>query len=90
MRDLRFLDESRFPDLTSDQREQFASVAAGPEIVSWMRLITWLVPRLDSLPKQIRYKSFAVLASLLNTAKLNGVDPENACRCAGTHSSPAK
>lgn len=50
VRDLRFLDENLFPDLTSDQREQFASEAAGPEIVSWMRLINWLVPRLASLP----------------------------------------
>ncbi|WP_158527170.1 hypothetical protein [Sinorhizobium meliloti] len=61
VRDLRFLDESRFPDLTSDQREQFASEAAGPEIVSWMRLITWLVPRLDSLPTQISGELFPLL-----------------------------
>lgn len=53
VRDLRFLDESLFPDLTSDQREQYASEAAGPEVVSWMRLINWLVPRLGSLPVAI-------------------------------------
>ncbi|MDB5643624.1 MAG: hypothetical protein JWN07_2941 [Hyphomicrobiales bacterium] len=49
-RDLRFLDKSQFPHLSSELREQYASEAAGPEIVSWLRLITWLVPRLRSLP----------------------------------------
>lgn len=53
VRDLRFLDEAQFPDLTSDQREQYASEAAGPQIVSWIRLITWLVPRLGSLPPTV-------------------------------------
>jgi hypothetical protein len=32
VRDLRFLNESQIPDLTRDQREQYASEAAGPEI----------------------------------------------------------
>ncbi|MBR0642917.1 NACHT domain-containing protein [Plastoroseomonas hellenica] len=53
VRDLRFLDESQVPHLSSDLREQYASEAAGPEFVSWMRLITWLVPRLGSLPEMI-------------------------------------
>lgn len=53
VRDLRFLDEAQFPDLTNDQREQYASEAAGPQIVSWIRLITWLVPRLGSLPRTV-------------------------------------
>lgn len=53
VRDLRFLDEAQFPNLTSDQREQYASEAAGPQIVSWIRLITWLVPRLGSLPSTV-------------------------------------
>ncbi|RWN26108.1 MAG: hypothetical protein EOR97_30065 [Mesorhizobium sp.] len=53
VRDLRFLDESQFPHLSSDLREQYASEAAGPEFVSWIRLIGWLVPRLGSLPEAI-------------------------------------
>ena len=53
VRDLRFLDEAHFPDLTNDEREQYASEAAGPQVVSWMRLITWLVPKLGSLPQNI-------------------------------------
>lgn len=47
VRDLRFMDEKLFPDLTSNQREQFASETAVPEIVSWMRVIAWLLPRLN-------------------------------------------
>ena len=53
VRDLRFLDEVLFPGLTSDQREQYASEAAGPQVVSWLRLITWLVPRLETLPQAV-------------------------------------
>ncbi len=53
VRDLRFLDETQFPDLTGDQREQYASEAAGPQVVSWIRLITWLVPRLGTLPPAV-------------------------------------
>ncbi len=52
-RDLRFLDEKLFPNLSRDQREQYASEAAGPGVVSWMRLISWLVPRLGALPQAI-------------------------------------
>lgn len=53
VRDLRFLDESLFPHLSTDQREQYASEAAGPEVVGWMRLISWLMPRLGALPHAI-------------------------------------
>jgi hypothetical protein len=61
VRDLRFLDETQIPDLTRDQREQYASEAAGPEIVSWMRLINWLVPRLGSLPTPVNGEIFPLL-----------------------------
>lgn len=61
VRDLRFLDETLFPDLSSDQRELYASEAAGPEIVSWMRLISWLVPRIGSLPPALNGELFALL-----------------------------
>ncbi|MCL6741768.1 hypothetical protein LZ518_11585 [Sphingomonas sp. RB56-2] len=50
VRDLRFLDEKLIPDLTRDEREQYASEGAGPEIISWMRLISWLAPRFRCLP----------------------------------------
>ncbi|MDE1145021.1 MAG: hypothetical protein PW843_00160 [Azospirillaceae bacterium] len=60
VRELRFLDENQFPDLTSDEREQFASEAANPEVVTWMRLIDWLVPRLDSLPQTISGELFSL------------------------------
>lgn len=53
VRELRFLDEVQFPDLSSDEREQYASEAAGPQVVTWMRLIAWLVPRLGSLPQAV-------------------------------------
>ena len=61
VRDLRFLDEVQFPDLTRDQREQYASEAAGPQFVSWLRLITWIVPRLATLPESVDQELVAIL-----------------------------
>lgn len=63
VRDLRFLDEVQFPGLTSDQREQYASEAAGPQVVSWLRLITWLVSRLETLPKAVYDELLPLFAS---------------------------
>lgn len=61
VRDLRFLDEKVVPNLTSGQRELFASQAANPEIVTWMRLLTWLVPKLASLPPRLESEIYPLL-----------------------------
>ena len=63
VRDLRFMDEKLFPDLTNDQREQYASETAGPEIVSWMRLIAWLIPRLGVMPASLDKELFTFLST---------------------------
>ncbi len=52
VRDLRFLDDTVVPDLTHEQREQFASEAASPQLLTWLRLVSWLVPRLDEVPEE--------------------------------------
>ncbi|ESZ61981.1 hypothetical protein [Mesorhizobium sp. L103C131B0] len=63
VRDLRFLDERQFPDLSNDMREQYASEAAQPEFVGWLRLINWLVSRLGSLPKSLDVELIPLFAT---------------------------
>lgn len=63
VRDLRFLDEAQVPDLSIEQREQYASEGAGPEIVSWLRLVKWLVPRLGSMPARVNDELLAFFDS---------------------------
>ncbi|MGO7320188.1 hypothetical protein ACCS95_04260 [Rhizobium ruizarguesonis] len=66
IRDLRFFDEKLMPDLSRDQRELFASQAAGPEIVTWMRLLKWLVPQLGSLPVAVEGETYPLLDAWVN------------------------
>lgn len=61
LRDLRFLDEELIPDLRPDQREQYASEAAVPDIVTWFRLLNWLIPRLNDMPPGLAEELQALL-----------------------------
>lgn len=60
-RNLRFLDGELIPGLSPDEREQMASAAASPHLLSWLRLLDWLVPKLDTVPASARGELYPLL-----------------------------
>jgi hypothetical protein len=51
--DRRFLNPQLFPDMTDTERLQMAYRLSLPRLSTWLRFLTWLVPRLPQLPANL-------------------------------------
>ena len=48
-----FLNAQLTPDLEPDERARYAHMMAIPKVLTWVRFLGWLMPRIDSLPASL-------------------------------------
>lgn len=68
--DRRFLNPQLFPDMTDTERIQMAYRLSLPRLSTWLRFLTWLVPKLPQLPAKLVWE-LSLVAQKWQTAVAN-------------------